>query len=61
MKMYDFSGVDLIPFFTTLLSCLIIGIEMGILIGIVVDILKLLYFSARPKIAVEKIVVSIKK
>ncbi|XP_030764462.1 sodium-independent sulfate anion transporter-like [Sitophilus oryzae] len=46
--------LDLIPFIITFVSCLLIGIELGILIGILVEICKLMYFTARPKILTSK-------
>ncbi|XP_068084370.1 sodium-independent sulfate anion transporter [Anabrus simplex] len=45
---------DLIPAFATFLACLFIAVELGIVIGIVVDVIFLLYFSARPRVLVEK-------
>lgn len=50
---FCFTEIDLIPFFVTFISSLIIGIEMGFLIGIGVDIIKVLYFSARPNLLIE--------
>lgn len=45
---------DLIPALVTFLSCLFVGVELGILIGILVDLAILIYFSARPHIVVEQ-------
>lgn len=42
--------MDLIPFLTTVLCCLFISLEKGILIGIGVNLLFILYAAARPKI-----------
>lgn len=42
----------------TFVSCLLLGIEIGILIGIGVDLVSLLYFTARPNIHIEKITVN---
>lgn len=46
---------DLVPGFLTLIACLALGVEMGIMIGVAVDIAFLLYFSARPGIQVERL------
>jgi len=53
-----FSELDLIPAFATFLSCLFIRLELGIVIGIGINVLFLLYASARPSVRVEKAVVS---
>ncbi|XP_055325913.1 sodium-independent sulfate anion transporter-like, partial [Sitodiplosis mosellana] len=44
--------VDIIPFICTLVACLLISIEFGIIIGIVVNISFVLYSIARPVIHV---------
>lgn len=46
--------LDLVPFLTTLLCCLFISLEYGILIGIGVNLLFVLYASARPKLSIEE-------
>nr|CAD7573322.1 unnamed protein product [Timema californicum] len=48
---------DLIPALVTFFACLGFGVELGILIGIAVDISFLLYFNARPRVLVETLVV----
>lgn len=48
------SEIDLIPFFTTLLSCVFFSLEYGILIGLGSNLIFVLYLSARPAVAVEK-------
>lgn len=45
---------DLIPTFATFLLCLAVGVELGILIGVGINMAFLLYPSARPKMTVEK-------
>ncbi|XP_059472073.1 sodium-independent sulfate anion transporter-like isoform X2 [Neocloeon triangulifer] len=45
---------DLVPAFATFFSCLLIRLELGILIGMVVNVCYLLWASARPKVAVER-------
>ncbi|CAH0563574.1 unnamed protein product [Brassicogethes aeneus] len=55
---WKINKIDLIPFLLTLISCLLLGIETGILIGVTVDIVMLLYSIARPKVLFEKIQIS---
>ncbi|KAK9739693.1 STAS domain [Popillia japonica] len=43
---------DLIPTFATFILCLGVGVELGILIGVLINIVFLLYPSARPKLTV---------
>lgn len=52
------TGTDLIPLGATLLSCLLIGLEYGMIIGIAVNLLILLYHSARPPVDMKWLVVS---
>lgn len=54
-----FLETDLIPASATFLSCLFIRLELGIVIGIGINVLFLLYASARPSVHVEKVTVSI--
>lgn len=46
------TGVDIIPFFCTLVACLTYSIEFGIIIGIAINISFVLYDIARPVIHV---------
>lgn len=46
---------DLIPGVGTFVACLILQLEIGILCGIGINILFILYHAARPKISVEKL------
>ncbi|XP_043507117.1 sodium-independent sulfate anion transporter [Frieseomelitta varia] len=48
------SKKDLIPMFVTFLFCLIVGVEYGILLGVGINLMFLLYPSARPTIHVDK-------
>lgn len=52
--MWRSSKKDLLSAFATFIFCLIIGVEYGILIGVAINIMFLLYPSARPGIHVEK-------
>lgn len=47
--------LDLIPLTITLSFCLLLNLEYGILIGIAVNIVYVLYSSARPKIEIEEV------
>ncbi|KAJ8915141.1 hypothetical protein NQ315_000393 [Exocentrus adspersus] len=46
---------DLIPALATFLSCLFLRLEIGIVIGIGINLIFLLYASARPTVQVEKV------
>ncbi|KAL0278539.1 UNVERIFIED_CONTAM: hypothetical protein PYX00_000337 [Menopon gallinae] len=52
--MWKTKKIDLIPAGATFLSCLFIRLELGIVIGISINVLFLLYASARPSVRVEK-------
>lgn len=52
------SGKDLIPTFATFVSCLSLGVELGILLGVGINIILLLIPSARPFLHYEKTKVS---
>lgn len=47
------------PGFLTLIACLAIGVELGIVIGVAVDVAFLLYFTARPGVEVERVQVGV--
>ncbi|BET02084.1 high affinity sulfate transmembrane transporter activity [Nesidiocoris tenuis] len=44
---------DLVPMIATLLTCLLLGLEYGMLVGITVNLLFILYHSARPSVSVQ--------
>ncbi|XP_015595534.1 sodium-independent sulfate anion transporter isoform X2 [Cephus cinctus] len=46
---------DLIPGLGTFIACLVLQLEIGILCGIGINVLFILYHAARPKISVEKL------
>lgn len=52
--MWRSSKKDLLSAFATFIFCLVIGVEYGILVGVAINIMFLLYPSARPGIHVEK-------
>lgn len=52
--MWKSSKKDLIPMFVTFLFCLVISVEYGILAGVGINLMFLLYPSARPTIHVDK-------
>lgn len=50
--------IDLIPLIVTMISCLVISLEYGMIAGIVVNLVLLLYFVARPGLLIEDRVVN---
>lgn len=46
--------IDLVPLSVTLFSCLIFGLEYGVIAGIAVNLVLLLYVSARPRLTIEE-------
>jgi len=44
--------IDLIPYLVTLITCLTLGLEVGVVIGIAVSLVMLLYQMARPRISI---------
>lgn len=54
-----FSETDLIPGFGTFIACLVLPLEIGIILGIGLNILFILYHAARPKISIEKLKVKL--
>jgi MFS superfamily sulfate permease-like transporter len=56
---FDNAESDLIPGFGTFIACLVLPLEYGILVGIGLNILFILYHVARPKISVENEEVSL--
>ncbi|KAJ2945881.1 hypothetical protein O0L34_g4786 [Tuta absoluta] len=44
---------DLVPAFATFAICLVVGVELGILAGVAVNVILLLYPSARPQLEAE--------
>ncbi|XP_044732626.1 sodium-independent sulfate anion transporter-like [Chrysoperla carnea] len=47
--------LDMIPLLGTFFACVLIGVELGILFGVALDLAIVLIFTARPKIVIEKI------
>lgn len=52
-------GTDLIPYFVAFIACLVMPLELGILAAIGVNLLFILYHSARPKVRLETLEVLI--
>lgn len=50
---------DLIPGLSTFIACLALPLEMGILVGVGLNVIFILYHAARPKISVERLTVSV--
>ncbi|XP_057330221.1 sodium-independent sulfate anion transporter-like [Microplitis mediator] len=55
--MWKSKKIDLIPAVVTFVCCLFVGLELGMIIGISVNLLFLLYASARPSLRVRKITI----
>lgn len=53
MCLFEFTETDLLPGLSTFFACLILPLEIGILVGVGVNILFILYHAARPKISTE--------
>lgn len=51
---------DLIPGIFTFVACLVFPLEYGILVGIGINVIFILYHAARPKISLEILTVSSK-
>lgn len=49
---------DLIPGLATFIACLVLPLQLGILVGIGINIIFILYHAARPKLRVETLCVS---
>ncbi|XP_044584519.1 sodium-independent sulfate anion transporter-like isoform X1 [Cotesia glomerata] len=46
--------IDILPLSVTLVCCLLINLEYGMIIGILLNLILLLYFSARPGLTIEE-------
>ncbi|GLG95345.1 uncharacterized protein GBIM_02332 [Gryllus bimaculatus] len=55
VPMWKTKKSDLLPGVGTFIACLVLPLEMGILVGIGINILFILYHAARPKIAMENL------
>jgi sodium-independent sulfate anion transporter 11 len=51
--MWKSKKIDLIPAFATFLTCLFWALEYGIMVGVGIQVLVILYHAARPKVHVE--------
>lgn len=56
--MWRSKKTDLLPGLAAFICCLVLPLELGILVGIGINILFILYHASRPKIHMEKAVVS---
>ncbi|XP_019767389.2 sodium-independent sulfate anion transporter isoform X1 [Dendroctonus ponderosae] len=54
-SIWEGNRLDIVPFLVTFVACLISSIEVGILVGIFVEVCKLMYFTARPKVIIKQI------
>ncbi|XP_047360090.1 sodium-independent sulfate anion transporter isoform X1 [Vespa velutina] len=50
--------IDLVPLIVTLICCLGLSLEYGMIVGIVVNLIHLLYFAARPGLLIEERVIN---
>lgn len=49
-----FLETDLIPGLAAFVACLVLPLELGILIGIGINVVFIMYHAARPKISIEQ-------
>lgn len=56
--MWRSKKTDLIPGIAAFIACLVLPLEMGILVGIGINVVFILYHASRPKIHMEKLIVS---
>jgi solute carrier family 26 (sodium-independent sulfate anion transporter), member 11 len=56
--MWRSKKADLIPGLSAFVACLVLPLELGILVGIGLNILFILYHASRPKIHMERVIVS---
>lgn len=56
--MWRSKKTDLIPGIAAFVACLVFPLELGILVGIGINVVFILYHASRPKIHMEKIIVS---
>lgn len=54
----QFTETDLIPGMAAFVACLVLPLEIGILTGMTINIIFILYHAARPKISIEFLSVS---
>lgn len=56
-KIWNLNKIDVLPLFVTFVSCLFLGVEFGILLGVVVDVFLLLFYISRPRIDVQRVII----
>lgn len=56
--LHYFTETDLIPGMAAFIACLVLPLEIGILAGIGINVVFILYHAARPKITIEFLSVS---
>lgn len=59
--MVIYAGLDLIPLLGSFVCCLALGIEIGLLCGVGIDMLLLLYYYSRPPLELQYVDVSMYK
>lgn len=55
LKTFRIKRIDVVPVIVTLVTCLFIGLEEGILIGVAVNLILLLYSTSRPSVSMERL------
>lgn len=55
--MWRSKKADLVPGIAAFVACLVLPLELGILVGIGINVVFILYHASRPKIHMEKIIV----
>lgn len=58
MFLFNFSESDLIPGLVTFIACLALPLEIGIMLGVGVNMAFILHSAARPKLNIEHLTVS---
>ncbi|KAM3961068.1 sodium-independent sulfate anion transporter [Aphomia sociella] len=52
-KLWATSRLDIIPLVGTFVCCLVLGIELGLVCGVAIDVVLLLYYHSRPPLQME--------
>jgi solute carrier family 26 (sodium-independent sulfate anion transporter), member 11 len=55
--MWRSKKTDLVPGLAAFVACLVLPLELGILVGIAINIIFILYHASRPKIHMERMIV----
>lgn len=55
---FRLSGTDLVPGLGAFVACIVLPVQIGILVGMAINIAFILYSAARPKLRIETLAVS---